>query len=108
MQIFEVIRWGNGSDDLYTGGPNGPDTCFLVRASSIEQAAELVDRQLAAMPSELVDPWAGAIYQIGTDSSASSDAIILRGPYIQHAFRHGWRHWYRQEPLGSWVESNET
>lgn len=44
MQLFEVIRWGNDSDDPVIGGPNGPDTCFLVRADSIEQAGTARNR----------------------------------------------------------------
>jgi hypothetical protein len=108
MQLFEVIRWGNDSVDTFTGGPDGPDTCFLVRATSIEHAAALVDEQLSRMPSERVSAWAGAIYQLGTDSSGQSEARILRGPYIQHAYRHGWRHWYRHDPNGPWVETAEA
>lgn len=105
MHLFEVIRWGNDSADLHTGGPNGPDTCFLVRASSVEQAAALVDGQLAAKPSEFVDPWAAAVYQLGADSSGQLGPAILRGPYLQHAYRHGWRHWYRDGATGPWLES---
>lgn len=54
MQLYEVIRWGNDSDDPLTGGSSGPDTCFLVRADSMEQAAALVDNESAKTPSELV------------------------------------------------------
>lgn len=102
MQLFEVIRWGNDSDDPFTGGPDGADTCFLVRASSVEDAARLVDRALAA--SETTRPHAGAVYLLGTDLSAQSEQRILRGPYLQHAYRHGWRHWYREEHDAPWVE----
>lgn len=102
MQLFEVIRWGNDSDDPLTGGPNGPDTCFLVRADSVEQAAALVDPVLAA---NRVEPsHAGAVYLLGADAGAAPDARILRGPYVQHAYRHGWRHWDRAAPGESWIE----
>ncbi len=104
MQLFEVIRWGNDSDDPVIGGPNGPDTCFLVRADSIEQAASLVDRRLETMPSEIVVPWCGAIYLLGTDAAAQAEAGILRGPYVGAAYRHGWRHWFREEQGEPWQE----
>ena len=108
MLIFEVIRWGNDSDDAVTGGPDGPDTCFLVRANSIEQASALVDRELRFSSSETVAARAAAIYLIGTDASVDTEPRILRGPYLQHAYRHGWRHWYREAPDGSWVERTEA
>ena len=104
MQLFEVIRWGNDSDDPVVGGPNGRDTCFLVRAESIEQAASLVDRRLKTMPSDIVVPWCGAIYLLGTDASTHEEACILRGPYVETAYRYGWRHWYREERDEPWQE----
>jgi hypothetical protein len=107
MLLFEVIRWGNASEDLVTGGPDGPDTCYLVRANSIEEASTLIDRELRFLRSEFVPAWAGAIYLIGTDASARTEAKILRGPYVEHAYRHGWRHWYREGPDEAWVEQTE-
>ncbi|GAB1595037.1 hypothetical protein [Lysobacter claricitrinus] len=107
MHLYEVIRWGNESDDVDTGGPDGPDTCFLVRATSVEQAAAIVDRELARMPSEFVMPWAAAVYLLGDDASTHTDAAILRGPYIARAYRHGWRHWYREDPGAAWDERIE-
>lgn len=101
MQLFEVIRWGNDSDDPVTGGPNGPDTCFLVRAESVQQAAQLVDH-LAAGRGERTR--ADSVYLLGTDQSAQPEPRVLRGPYIQHAYRHGWRHWYRDGADAPWIE----
>src|SRR5436190_22595491 len=95
LNLFKVIRWGNESDDPVTGGPNGPDTCFLVRASTVEEAAALVDAVLAGMPSEYVQGWSHAICLIGTDGGTDPQPRVLRGPYIQHAFNHGWRQWHR-------------
>lgn len=112
MHLYEVIRWGNASDDALSGGSSGPDTCFLVRAPSIDVAAALVDRELDIMRKEsntenakMIGWSAAAIYLLGTDAGAATDsyeAMILRGPYIQNAYRHGWRHWYREE--AAWVE----
>lgn len=108
MQLFEIIRWGNDSDDPVTGGPDGPDTCFLVRAQSVEQAAELVDRVLSRTRGGRVRSSASAAYLLGTDASGQADARILRGPYLEHAYRHGWRHWCRDEPGDPWVEQATT
>ena len=107
MQLYEVIRWGNDEDDPFTGGPNGHDTCFLVRAKSLEQAVQLADAQLARMPHRRVQPWADAVYLLGEDSTEANEPLILRGPYVQSAYRYGWRHWYREEPNGSWVERDQ-
>ncbi len=107
MRIYEVIRWGNDSDDPVTGGPNGPDTCFFVRASSIEEAAGIVDARLAALPHERVVPWAHAVYLLGDESVAADAPRILRGPYVQPAYCHGWRQWHRDMPDGPWREKEE-
>ncbi len=104
MQIYEVIRWGNDSDDPMTDGPNGPDTCFLVRASSIEEAAGLADARLIALPHARVVPWAHAVYLLGSESVAADVPRILRGPYVQPAYCHGWRQWHRDEQDRAWQE----
>jgi hypothetical protein len=104
MNLYEVIRWGNELDDPETGGANGPDTCFLVRADTLESAVALVDTRLARMPSDYVQAWAEAVYLLGTDSGSGSETRILRGPYVEHAYRHGWRHWYRNAQDEPWEE----
>lgn len=104
MNLYEVIRWGNDSDDIFTGGPNGPDTCYLVRASSVEQAANLVDTELAKRPSQAVQNWAGAVHLLGVEQAREDVPRVLRGPYIQHAYTHGWRCWHRESASGPWVE----
>ena len=104
MNLYEVIRWGNDSEDLFTVGPNGADTCFLVRAESVEQAARLVDD----WPPQSKEPGAAApaeaVYLLGTEHSSQAEPRILRGPYVQHAHRHGWRHWYREDAGQAWTE----
>lgn len=104
MRIFEVIRWGNDSGDPLAGGANGPDTCFLVRADTVEEAARLADVRLAALPHERVSPWAHAVYLLGDDLGSREAPLILRGPYIQSAYCHGWRQWHRDERNDPWVE----
>ncbi|MDN3918722.1 DUF6678 family protein [Roseateles violae] len=104
LNLYEVVRWGNESDDPVTGGPNGPDTCFLVRAESVEAAAQLVDRELARMPSEFVQPFASLVHLLGTERASESTPRVLRGPYVQSAYGHGWRSWNRDERDGPWIE----
>lgn len=102
MNLYEVIRWGNDSSPF---GPDGEDTCYLVRASRPEEAASLVDPLLAALPHERVAPFAHAVYHIGFDADSQAEAQVLRGPYIQHALQFGkWQIWHRDEPDGAWVE----
>lgn len=108
MRLYEVIRWGNDSDDPVTGGPNGWDTCFLIRAGSVEEAARLADRHLATLPQANVVPWSGAVYLLGTDTGTDDTAMLLRGPYVQTAYRHGWRHWYRESRDEPWQEKVAT
>src|SRR5262245_9984113 len=95
MNLYEVIRWGNDSSDPYEGGPNGRDTCFLVRAATPEEAAALADVILAIMPHERVQPWSHAINLLGADGGTDPKPRVLRGPYVQHAYDYGWRAWHR-------------
>lgn len=104
MQLYEVIRWGNDSDDPLSGGADGPDTCFLVRADSVEQAASLVDDVLAAAKPRNALPHADAVHLLGNELADAHQARILRGPYVQHAYRHGWRCWYRDDSGAPWIQ----
>ena len=106
MNLYEVIRWGNDSDDAYTGGPNGPDTCFLVRASSPDEAVALVDPVLAELPHERVQTWSHVVFLLGPDAGTKEKPTIRRGPYVQHAFCYGWRRrqWHRNGSDDPWIE----
>ncbi|QNP41719.1 hypothetical protein [Lysobacter solisilvae (ex Woo and Kim 2020)] len=105
MHLYEVIRWGNPSDDPHTGGPNGHDTCFLVRAASLEAAAALADGELRFVAGAGLADWAEVAYLLGDDTGTDGTARVLRGPYIQSAYRHGWRQWNRAGPGEPWIES---
>jgi hypothetical protein len=107
MNLYEVIRWGNESDDCYSGGPNGPDTCFLVRANNETEAGHLVDAILKTMNNQRVQGWSQAIYLLGSDTGTETTSRILRGPYIEHAYRHGWVQWQRSAPDRGWERSDE-
>mgnify|MGYP003575923370 CR=1 FL=1 len=108
MNLYEVIRWGNDSGDVFTGGPNGHDTCFLFRGAPLDRAAQVADLELAKMPSETVQNWAGAIHLLGREQASEETPRILRGPYIQHAYTYGWRCWHRDTSDGPWVERRAT
>ena len=105
MNLYEVIRWGNDSSDSHTGGPDGPDTCFLVRAESPPAAAALADELLADLPHERVPPYSGSIYLLGKDIGLEQTQRVLRGPYVEHAYSFGWRQWHRESAEGVWTES---
>ena len=104
MQLFEVVRWGNDLDDPHTGGPDGPDTCFLVHAVSVERAAALVDQRLALSACERAKPYASAVYLLSAVAPPTAREKIIRGPYVQHAHCHGWRNWHRDTPAETWAE----
>jgi hypothetical protein len=105
MNIYEIIRWGNESDCEFDGGPDGSDTCFIVRADNVEDAAKLADVRLKNCTHERVAAYSQAAYLIGTDAGDGDDQIILRGPYYQHAYRYGWRMWERDAGDGVWYEN---
>jgi hypothetical protein len=104
LNLYEVVRYGNDSDDIYSGGADGPDTCFLVRANSPCEAADLVSPLLEQMPHEKVQACPHVVYLLGTHSGVSELPLVLRGPYIEHAYNHGWREWHRSESGKPWVE----
>lgn len=105
MHLYEVIRWGNDSDDVVDGGPNGSDTCFLVRADSAEEAGEMADAVLRRITKTGFTTYSTAIHLLGTDGGKDKTALILRGPYYQNAYRHGWRLWERDSEDGPWYEN---
>lgn len=102
MKLYEVVRWGNDGDDPFRGGPNGDDTCFLVRAESVQEAASLADAVLKQMTSATVASFAQVVYELGTDTGNGTDARIIRGPYEQNAYNYGWAQWERDTADGEW------
>ena len=106
MNLYEAVRWGNDAADCIDGGPDGPDTCFLVRARSLEEVVALVEPLLMKMPHDRVQPWLHAIYLLGVDTGVDPTPRVLRGPYVQHAISWGWRGWIRQrnERDEEWTE----
>ncbi|WP_202593388.1 hypothetical protein [Ferriphaselus sp. R-1] len=108
LNLYEVVRYGNDSECVFSGGPNGPDTCFLVRAASPEAAAAIVDPILARMSHERVRPWAHQIHWLGEDRSTGEIAQLLRGPYVEHAYGHSWPTWQRGDKGDVWEEKSRS
>lgn len=86
MQIYLVARWGNSESP---DGPDGADTCFLVRATSYQAAAALVDEALASMPvsegnNRQVQSFCHYVVLLGCSEGELSEGIVL-GPWISHA-----------------------
>ena len=104
LHLYEVVRWGNDSLDADDGGPNGADTCFLVRAERVEEAARLADVELAAAAPERVPPRADVVHLLGDSRSTETEPRILRGPWLENAFNRGWRVWQRERDSDAWIE----
>jgi len=93
MKLYEVIFWGSD------GNHNDVDTIYLVRASDWRVAVEHV--RINASPSVHKmhrSTLAHRVHEIGVDSSESGQQQeqILRGPYFECAYNHGWRAWDRE------------
>lgn len=101
IRLFEVTRFGNADD-----GNDGPDTQWLVLAVDHLQAVALVREREAASG---VTPWRedfGVVTELGTPSGEVDGPVILRGPYIEHAYERGlwttqWQ--YDANELQAWV-----
>jgi hypothetical protein len=90
MNLYEVIFWSADECD------NDEDTIYLVRAAHWRAAVEHV--HINASPSVHKihrSTLAHRVHEIGTDAGAPQEQI-LRGPYFQCAYNHGWRSWSRQ------------
>ena len=93
MNLYEVIFWGAD------GSNSDEDTIYLVRAADWSAAVKHV--QINASPSLHKihhTTLAHRVHEIGIDASPSGEAQekILRGPYFQCAYNHGWRSWERE------------
>ena len=58
-------------------GPDGADTCFLVRATSVEQAGELVDAELRKLKPQRVAAFAGAAVFLSSPASDYVNGHVL-------------------------------
>ena len=76
--LYLVTRWGNDESDE---GPDGEDTTFLVKASSVNNASEIVDEILENMPHTRVSSFCHRITKIGVTISSNKTPIVL-GPFV--------------------------
>jgi hypothetical protein len=99
-----VSRWGNEVLDELDRGSDGPDTNFLVLATSPEIAAVLANKLLSMYSNKDVQDYCEHITMLGIDSIHSDEAVI-HGPSICHAF------FFNNSQYKSWElvskESNE-
>jgi hypothetical protein len=96
MKLYEVVFWGSEGAERHE---NDEDTIYLVRAADFRTA--LTEVATNASPGNHKghrSPLGHVVYEIGTDLSVSSDDTprILRGPYYQCAYNHGWKAWHRK------------
>lgn len=107
FRLYEAIRWGH---DDHPDGADGPDTIFLVHATSHEQAAALADARLIHLSHTRVAHFTQRVHELGIDTGTSKpedhDAQVLRGPCYEFAYCHGWRSWERPTPNGPWTETD--
>ncbi len=91
-----VSRWGNEVLDELEQGPDGPDTNFLVRALSPENAAKIANEALKHYTNKGLRDYCEQIAMLGTDTSHQQEALI-HGPFISHAFLHNKSSYQRWE-----------
>src|SRR5437867_13158712 len=92
MKIYEVIFWGA------TGRSDDADTIYLVRAGDFRAAIKEVATNASPKHHSEQLLVAHVVYEVGTDLSSNSEdgPRILRGPYFQSAYNHGWKAWHRK------------
>ena len=110
MKLFIATRWGNPYEEE---GPNGKDTNFLVRASSLDDAASLAEEFLIGCPQSIeenlpVENFIHRIRLIGEDTNSELSSVI-HGPWIAAAiFRDSnLEMWLRDETDGQWIRASE-
>jgi hypothetical protein len=102
MDLYEVIFWGA------SGYEHDEDTIYLVRAENWRAAIELVQINVSPGVHKIHgSTLAHRVHEIGADLSpfGTPEKQILRGPYFQCAYNHGWRAWER-EIVGSGYRNN--
>ena len=106
MNLYLVTRWGNDHDP---DGPDGEDTNFLVRASTVTEASEIVDSVLEKLPHKNVDDFCHRVTRIGESISESLKAPIILGPFVAPAIMHddegidNIERWARDEKSEGWI-----
>ena len=107
MKLFMATRWGNPYE---ADCPDGKDTNFLVRASSLEDVARLAEELLMQWPGSIggnrsVENCIHCIRLIGEDATSELPSVI-HGPWIESSIVRdsNFRMWLRDEPDGEWID----
>lgn len=111
MRLFIITRWGNPYEE---DGPDGKDTNFLVCASSLDEAAKIVDNKLSHMTTVVsgnrpVQDFSHCATEIG-EELLSQEPAIIHGPWIESMIIRNSSHypsWHRQDPDGEWTSTKE-
>lgn len=100
MRLFVALRWG------HDGGEDGPDdypTVFLVRACSVQRAAEIADELLGFTVDERINRYCALVYYVGLALPKSSEGLCL-GPSIEQGHvLGGVPCWERSGPDSDWL-----
>jgi hypothetical protein len=111
MNLYLAIRWGNADSP---DGPDGDDTIALVRASSVDRAAEIADHVFSNLPTtsplskRSVQPFCHRLIEIGEDGGAQRPDVVL-GPFVAGPAQWGQgtinrRSWKREGKSDNWQE----
>jgi hypothetical protein len=105
LTLYLVTQWGNAKSP----DANGDDTYLLVRATSVEQAGEIADCELAMMPT--AERLCNRIVELGISAEPGGDATVIIRPFISGLGLFniaGCRVWLREEGLSDdWQDQNE-
>ena len=105
MNLYLVTRWGNDESE---DGPDGDDTNFLVRASTVEGASEVVDKILSNMSHKRVADFCHRVTRIGESISLTEKPSIILGPVVNPGIMHddegisNAERWARDEKEEDW------
>ncbi len=99
LHLYEVIYWGGAYDE---DGGDGKDAIYLVAAKDHQDAADIVNRNIAHCKPKDDNPQSDMIQEIANNLTRPELTKILRGPYFDFATRWGPRAWARDPTTGEW------
>jgi hypothetical protein len=102
MKLYEVIFWG---------GQGERDSIYLVRAPDHLAAVEALSGNTSPRNHRGIKfPVPHAIHELGVETTLNAEEApkMLRGPYVESAYNHGWRYWRRPDlsegTADDWIE----
>lgn len=97
MTLFALVRFGNDED------PNGADTVFMVRSSTLESAAHLANQFLEIGSEGAAKAGVNFAAEIGRLETPTADESVLFGPLFGHAYNRTQAPSWQLDEDGSWV-----